>query len=49
MALTEANAGLDAKLHEVQAASSRSALTQARLEQEKSILEKSNAWLLQVR
>lgn len=49
VALTESNASLDAQLHEAQAAASRAALTQARLEQEKGILEKSNAWLSQVR
>ena len=49
VALTQANAQLDAKLHEAQAAASRSALTQSRLEQEKEILEKTNAWLSQVR
>lgn len=45
VALTQANAALDARVHEAQAAASRAALTQARLEQEKGILEKSNAWL----
>lgn len=49
VALTEANASLDARLHEAQAAASRATLTQTRLEQEKEILEKSNAWLSQVR
>lgn len=49
VALTQSNAGLDARLHEAQAAASRAALTQTRLEQEKEILEKSNAWLSQVR
>ena len=49
VALTEANASLDARLHEAQAAASRAALTQTRLEQEKEIMEKSNAWLSQAR
>ena len=48
VALTEANAALDAKLHEAQATASRSALTQSRLQQEKEIMEKTNAWLSQV-
>lgn len=48
VALTEGSAQLDARLHEAQAAASRAALTQTRLEQEKEILEKSNAWLSQV-
>lgn len=49
VALTEANSALDAQLHEAQAASSRAALTQSRLEQEKEIMQKTNAWLSQVR
>ena len=49
VALTEGHAALDARLHEAQAAASRASLTQTRLEQEKDILAKSNAWLSQVR
>ncbi|GAB4815353.1 hypothetical protein N2152v2_002399 [Parachlorella kessleri] len=45
VSLTEANTQLDAKLHEAQAAASRAQLTQARIVQEKEILEKQNAWL----
>ena len=48
VALTESAARMDAALHEAQSAASRAALAQARLEQEKAILEKSNAWLTQV-
>ena len=36
---------MDAKLHETQVSQSRVALAQARLEQEKEILERSNRWL----
>ena len=45
VALTEANAALEARVHEAQTAHSRLQLTQTRLEQEKAILEKGNAWL----
>lgn len=47
VALTQANAQLDAQLHEAQAAASRTALTLSRLQQEKEIQAKSNAWLSQ--
>lgn len=45
IALTKANAELDAKLHSSQAEQNRALLDRSRMEQEKEILEKSNAWL----
>lgn len=45
VALTQSNIQLETAVHDAQSAQSRAQLTQARLEQEKNIVEKANKWL----